>query len=175
MRREKQAEGWTWIPAEPQTQGRSSAIAVSVLAIACLSVGIVIGRISVSTQDDRSAEQGSTPAQLFVPTAPEASRERSGASTPEPSAAKAEAPILALGSESRDKRQAATVSPAPAGTPALVNPDAAQPPRSLEDERQMRWKRALAKTTWNSRSSRSVGRQAPGRDYQALRDYVLSK
>ena len=98
MRREKHAEGWTWIPAEAEMRGRSARGRLA-LAIACLAVGIVIGRVSSSTQDDHSAEQGSTPAQVSIPTVPEDLPEPSGWSKPEPSTAKAEAPTLALGSE----------------------------------------------------------------------------
>jgi hypothetical protein len=174
MRRDKQAEGWTWIPAEAQTQGRSRASGGLILATACLSIGIVIGRVSVSTQDD--AERGSTSAQVPLQPAPEPSPELSGWSEPKPLVAKAEAPILALGSEPRDKRPADTGSPAPTDTPILLNTETAGPPMTLvDDERRARWKRALAKRKWNSRSSRSAVSRGTSRDYRALREYVLSK
>jgi hypothetical protein len=46
----QKAEGWTWIPAEAQMQGRSRARGGLVLGIACLSIGIVMGGVSISTQ-----------------------------------------------------------------------------------------------------------------------------
>jgi|KBSSwiStaDraftv2_1062776.scaffolds.fasta_scaffold543219_2 hypothetical protein len=175
MRREKQ-ESWTWIPAETRVQAGGRATGALVLAIACLSIGIVIGRVSISTQDDNSAEHVRTPAQVHIP-APEASSELSESSEPAPSAAETEAPTLPLGNEPRDK-QIANVSPAPSDTPVLLNPGTSGPPRTLEEDRRpTRWKRALVKRKWNSPSGGSVARRSPGssRDYQALRQYVLGK
>jgi hypothetical protein len=175
MQREKQ-EGWTWIPAGTRRQFGGGAIGGLVLAIACLSIGIVIGRVSISPQD-HSAEHGSATVQVPNPTGPEASPELSGWPEPGPSAAEAEVPTLALGSKPWHKGQAGSDAP-PSHTLRLLNPEIARAPSAIEeDERPTPRKRALAKKNPSSRSSRSVGRRATSssRDYQALRAYMLGK
>lgn len=131
MPRETQTEGWTWVPAEGQKQGRRRAVGGLVLAIACLSVGIVIGRISISTQAVHTAAHRPAPAQVPISTVAEAPPELSGSSEPNRSATKAAAPTLALGTEP-DEKQADIGSPARTDTPARFNPGAAGSPTTVE-------------------------------------------
>ena len=186
MPRETEAEGWTWIPARGPAHRRGQAIGGLVLAIACVSIGIVIGRLS-STSDREVTTAEHRPQAVQVPIAPSPQRpapaaspnlslaigpERSTNQNARPPDAR---PSLALGDEPQGSQREADAAPAPADAPALLNPGTA-PPKTVErDEAPVGWRRALAKRNRNEHSVDRPRSPTPGRDYQALRDYVLSK
>jgi hypothetical protein len=182
MPRETEAEGWTWIPARGPAHRRGQAIGGLVLAIACVSIGVVIGRIS-STSDREVTTAEHRPQAVQVPIAPASPRPAPAASPnlslaigPERSTIQDARPSLALGNEPQDSQREANVAPAPADAPALLNPGTASSPKTVQrDEGSIRWKRALAKRTRHGHSVDRPRSPSPNRDYQALRDYVLSR
>jgi len=148
MWRKKNADGWTWTPAEEVLQRRRQAIGGLVLAVACLSLGIFIGRVSTSDLEVATAPQSSAPppqphAEAPPEPPPRATPAPSTAQAPKPSQpapstaqgpkpaspepAAAQAPSLALGSDQKDTSDAAKVTPAPADPPVLLNPGTAGP------------------------------------------------
>jgi hypothetical protein len=183
MPRRIEAEGWTWTPARPQASWRGQAIGGLVLAIACLAIGIVIGRLSLPTQQAlmETAERNLPSAQVAMrPPSPQPAADGlpQGASSPGPQRPTIQEPSssLALGSEPEEKHGGIEDPPAAKETPILLNPGTAGSPRPVEKaKRPSYWKRALAERAGKTRSA--VGRASRGssRDYQTLRDYVLSR
>jgi hypothetical protein len=179
MKRAKEPEGWTWIPCETRTQDGRRATGGLVLAIACLSIGIVVGRVSVSTETNRTAEHTTALVQVPVPAAPEASLEPNQAPEPERLTDEASPPPSVFGSEPREEKQAGVLFlPAPIDAPlSSYTPSPASPSARGKGGRRLGWDRASSKRRSSSRRSHPVGQQMIGssRDYQALRDYVLSR
>ena len=186
MPRETEAEGWTWIPARGPAHRRGQAIGGLVLAIACVSIGIVIGRLSsTSDREVTTAEHRPQAVQVPIapasPPAPAASPNLSLAMAPERSTNQNASPpgarpSLALGDEPQGSQREADAAPAPADAPALLNPGTAPSPKTVQrDEAPIVSRRALAKRNRNEHSVDRPRSPSPGRDYQALRDYVLSK
>ena len=187
MPRETEPEGWTWMPARRPAHRRGQAIGGLVLAIACVSIGIVIGRLS-STSDREVTTAEHRPQAVQVPITPTSPRpapaaspnlslamapERSTNQNASPPGAR---PSLALGDEPQGSQREANAAPTPADAPALLNPGTALSPKTVQrDEASTGWRRALAKRNRNEHSVDRPRSPSPGRDYQALRDYVLSK
>ena len=176
MRNDAQAENWTWIPAATDGLVHRLALGGSILGIACLSLGILIGRLSMLSPNVQVSEHRRGSAQVPAPTpaqpVPKAAPQHL-ASVQAPSVGKDAAPSSAVGGH---KLQDDGPTFDPPVIPILLNPGIAEPSRPV-DKLPARWKRALAKTA----STRRYSYRAPGqsvaisRDYLALRSYVLSK
>jgi hypothetical protein len=181
MPRRTEAEGWTWTPARPHWRGQ--AIGGLVLAIACLAIGIVIGRLSLRTQQAlmETAERNLPSAQVAMrPPSPQPAADGlpQGASSPGPQRATMQepSPSLALGSEPPEKHGGIEDPPAATETPILLNPGTAGSQRPVEKaKRPSYWKRALEKRAGKTRSAAGRAARGSSRDYQTLRDYVLSR
>jgi len=173
-------EPWTWVPAAGRR--RTSALAIAILAVICTAAGIFIGRLTASRSDVAEAPRQAVSA---VPDARKASPTPQAASEPrqEPSQ-----PSLALkgnpdsGNQSPpdpvpNKRESEQQPP-----PVVVlNPGTADPvpprpraQRQATDDRSRYQQRPVRR-----RTDGSVGEgerlESTGRDYRALRDYMLSR
>ena len=183
MPRRTEAEGWTWTPTRPQAHWRGQAVGGLVLAIACLAIGIIIGRLSLPTQLAliETPERNLPSAQVALPPPyPQAADGwPPGASSPGPQRPTIQepSPSLALGSEPQEKHGGIEdLPPAAKDTPILLNPGTAGSPRPLEKAKPPSyWKRALAKRAARTRSAAGRVSRGSSRDYQTLRDYVLSR
>jgi hypothetical protein len=181
MPRRTEAEGWTWTPARPRWRGQ--AIGGLVLAIACLAIGMVIGRLSLPTQQAvmETAERNLPSAQVAMrpPSPPPAADGLpQGASSPasQRPTIQEPRPSLALGSEPQEKHGGIEDPSTAKDTPILLNPGTAGSPRPMEKAKPPSyWKRALAKRAGKTRSAAGRASRGSSRDYQALRDYVLSR
>jgi hypothetical protein len=168
-----------WIPDETAeaTPVRTGAIRAAVLAVSCIVIGIVIGRLTAAIP----ARTGSGPPDVV-----------SMPSAKKPAEPFVERPSLALKSDTETSAQKPSASPSPKGEPkthsppvVLLNPGTADKNRSAAREeprarpRPVR-ERSLGDAPQEDREGQATDdrRQMlsqPARDYQSLREYMLSR
>jgi hypothetical protein len=180
MQKDAQAENWTWTPAAKVGTVHRLVLGGFILGIACLLLGMLIGRLSVLSPNVQVTEHRREPTQVPAPKTaerplPKAAPQLDRASVELPSVGKDEAPSSAVGGHEMQDNSASFHPPVP---PILLNPGTAEPSRTVEKrEPPARWSRALAKTASTRRYSDWARGQSVtiSRDYLALRNYVLSK
>jgi hypothetical protein len=166
-----------WIPEETAqaTPVRTGAISAAVLAVSCIVIGIVIGRLTAAIP----ARTGSGPPDVV-----------SMASAKKPAEPFVERPSPALKSDTETRTQKPSASPSPKGEThsppvVLLNPGTADKNRSAAREeprarpRPVR-ERSLGDAPQEDREGQATDdrRQMlsrPARDYQSLREYMLSR
>jgi type IV secretory pathway VirB10-like protein len=180
---EAQRESWTWTPAaEGRHPFNRRALAALTLAVACLSIGIAVGRYSMrgpeqpASPEQPTAVSNAPPQPIQAAPQPE---QPAAVATKAPEAAPAP-PSLAL----RSDPEPAEGNDAPAKAPPvkLLNPGSG--PQSSAGARESEQKPAARKRVSSKRrfvrsEEDRADRRPPqiesSRDYQALRDYMLSR
>lgn len=164
-----------WIPDETAqaTPVRTRAISAAVLAVSCIVIGIVIGRLTAAIP----ARTGSGPPDVV-----------SMPSAKKPAEPFVERPSLALKSDTETSTQKPSASLSPKGEThsppvVLLNPGTADKNRSAareEPRARPPKERSLGDPPQEDRQGQATDdrRQmlpGPARDYQSLREYMLSR
>src|SRR5262245_3756150 len=172
-------EPWTWVPAGGRR--RTSALAIAILAVSCTAAGILIGRLTASRSDVAEAPRQAVPAvpdaRKASPTPPPASEPQE--QPPQPSLALKGNPDSGNQSPPEPVRKGESEQQPP---PVVVlNPGTADPispgprgQRQATDDRSRYEKRPVRRRADGSGGERERLESA-GRDYRALRDYMLSR
>ena len=172
-------EPWAWVPAA-RRRGMS-ALAIVILAVSCTATGVIIGRLTVSRGDVADGPRPVT----AVPDARKAAPTAQAASEPQQ---KPPQPSLALKGNPESGNKSAP-EPVPKGEseqqppPVVVlNPgtaDSVSPrPRSqrqADDVRNKYQQRPVRRRADGGSGGEGERLESTGRDYRALRDYMLSR
>lgn len=163
-----------WIPDETAIPVRTRAISAAVLAVSCVVIGIVIGRLTVGVP----AATGSGPPTVISAPLPK---------KPEPAV---ERPSLALRGDTETATRTPAVSPNPEAEPktdappvVLLNPGTADNNASAaqqETRARPRKERSSWGTPQQGRERQTTDDRRdilsrPARDYHSLREYMLSR
>jgi hypothetical protein len=170
---------FTWIPASARRRGALT-LGMMLLAASCIAVGILIGRLTVSRSD---VAEGPRPV-TAVPDARKAAPTPQAASEPQQ---KPPQPSLALKGNPESGNQSAP-EPVPKGEseqqppPVVVlNPgtaDSVSPrPRSQRqaDDTRNKYQQRPVRRRADGSGGEGERLESTGRDYRALRDYMLSR
>jgi len=180
---------WTWVPAAGRR--RPSVLAIALLAVSCTVAGVLIGRLTAGRSDvaeaPRQAVSAVPDARKASPPAPDARK----ASPPAPPASEPQQepsqPSLALkgNPESGKQRPPEPVrkSESEQHSPPVVvlNPGTADPAsprprgqRQANDDRSRYQQRPVRRRAEGS-GGEGERLEGTGRDYRALREYMLSR
>jgi hypothetical protein len=169
-----------WIPNETAQANpvRRRAITAAVLAVSCVVIGIVIGRLTAGIP------AGTGSGSPGVVSAPSAKK---------PAERDVQRPSLALKSDPEATTQKPAVSPSPQAEPrsnpppaVLLNPGTAdKSPSAAREETRARARPPVKERSLRGAPQENRERQAtddrrdmlspPARDYQSLREYILSR
>jgi hypothetical protein len=120
MQRKTKTEPWTWIPADPPGPWSSRTLGAVVLVVTCLTLGVMIGRLSLTDRGPR--------VQSHLPPAVEPAPSSQSQSPPETR------PTMALKSDPEPEGKGSSSAAASLPHPAvLLNPGTVKP-RSFADE-----------------------------------------
>ena len=169
-------EPWTWMPATRGGRG-TSALAIAILAVSCTAAGILIGRLTASRSDITEGPRPVTAA----PDVRKAAPTPHAASEPQQESPR---PSLALKGNPKSGDQSAP-EPVPKGESeqqpppvVILNPGTANPvpprqrgQRQANDDRS-RYQQRPVRRRYDGEGERL---ESTGRDYRALRDYMLSR
>ena len=171
-------EPWTWVPAA-RRRG-TSALAIAILAVSCTLAGILIGRLTAIRSDVAERPRPVT----AVPDARKASPTPQAASEAQQEPPQ---PSLALKGNPESGNQSAP-KPVPKGEseqqppPVVVlNPGTADPvsprPRSQRqaDDTRNKYQQRPVRRRADGSGGEGERLESTGRDYRALRDYMLSR
>ena len=115
MHDKTKTHSWTWIPADPPSRRLSRIIGAMVLAVTCLTAGVVLGRMSVT--DGSHVHNRLPPAVEPSPApAPLPSPVRAATKSAPPQ------PTMALRSEPQPEDQGSSAAALPPNPPVLLNP-----------------------------------------------------
>ena len=126
MHDKTKTHSWTWIPADPPSRRLSRIIGAMVLAVTCLTAGVVLGRMSVT---DGSHVHNRLPPAVEpspAPALPPPVRAATKSAPPQPT--------MALKSEPEPEDQGSSAAALPPNPPVLLNPGTVKTRDFTEDK-----------------------------------------
>ena len=156
---EVRIEPWTWVPAA-RRRG-TSALAIAVLAVSCTAAGILIGRLarkaSPTPQAASEPQQGPPQPSLALKGNPEFGNPSAPEPVPKGESEQQPPPVVVLNPGTADP-----VSPRPRSQ------------RQANDDRNLYQQRPVRRRD-DGNGGEGKRLESTGRDYRALRDYMLSR